>query len=81
MATREEGAPLSIPAIFAAARMIEESGCYICQPDNPDAADEGCGPCDADYWTAQIARLRQEDPPSDPGCYCGLRCFVGRGCH
>lgn len=26
------------------------SGCYICQPDNPNADGEGCEACDRDYW-------------------------------
>lgn len=25
-------------------------GCCICQPDNPDASEEGCGQCDTDHW-------------------------------
>lgn len=25
-------------------------GCYICQPENPNAAEEGCEDCDRGFW-------------------------------
>lgn len=30
-------------------------GCYICQPDNPNAAEEGCEACDREYWAHVLA--------------------------
>lgn len=30
--------------------LADDHGCYICQPDNPTAAEEGCAKCDRDYW-------------------------------
>jgi hypothetical protein len=29
---------------------MSANGCYICQPENKDAAEEGCAKCDADFW-------------------------------
>lgn len=26
------------------------SGCYICRPDDPNAAEEGCQDCDREFW-------------------------------
>lgn len=40
--------------------------CYICQPDNPNAAEEGCGACDQEYW----ARVLRE-AGKRPCRYCG----------
>lgn len=44
------------------------SGCYICQPDNPDAAPEGCVACEMEF--AEYARrqwLRQEAAQNGSG--------------
>lgn len=30
--------------------MTEQEGCYLCQPDNPSAADEGCAACEREFW-------------------------------
>ena len=33
----------------------KDAGCYICQPDNPHAAGEGCGRCGRDFAAAVAA--------------------------
>lgn len=35
-------------------------GCYICQPNNPDAAEEGCEKCDRDYWAHVLAPTNED---------------------
>jgi hypothetical protein len=56
----------------------KDVGCYICQPDNPDAAEEGCGSCDRDYWSF-VARVAEANAcqrrPHYPGetCECEER--------
>jgi hypothetical protein len=44
---------------------MRSKGCYICQPDNPDAAEEGCGRCDADFLAHAIAVVAAD--PADTG--------------
>lgn len=29
-------------------------GCYICQPNNPNADGEGCEDCDRDHWSTVL---------------------------
>jgi hypothetical protein len=29
-------------------------GCYICRPDDPDAADEACARCDREFWANPV---------------------------
>lgn len=31
-------------------------GCYICQPNNPNAAEEGCKDCDREFWSSVVAK-------------------------
>lgn len=36
------------------------SGCYICQPDEPDASPEGCEACEQD-WMEMAMFMLEED--------------------
>lgn len=31
--------------------------CYICQPHNPNAAEEGCADCEREFWHAYLVQL------------------------
>jgi hypothetical protein len=41
--------------------MSDLSTCYICDPFNPDANPEGCGPCDRAATEYQLERSRRLD--------------------
>ena len=37
---------------------MRDRGCYICQPDNPDASPEGCDACDREWQGGVLLRER-----------------------
>lgn len=32
----------------------EAVGCFICRPEDPNASEEGCRACDAEYWSNPV---------------------------
>lgn len=37
------------------------AGCYLCRPDDPNAAEEACNDCDREFWKNPVAIYIGED--------------------
>ena len=45
----------------------EGNGCYICQPENPNADPEGCAACEREWWAWYFARVTVPSSPTERG--------------
>lgn len=46
--------PMSWREDAHASNLAALNGCYICQPDNPNADEEGCAACDAAFFANPV---------------------------
>lgn len=44
-----------------------DAGCYLCQPDNPEAAEDGCSRCESEFF-AYVVRVHTALCDGCPEC-------------